>query len=127
MKKSFAKSKGFGSTRLMDSNDSYGRNNNINNELIEKKVDSYNKMNDNMNNKMFDNSNDYKYFNNNDSRKEKEMTDIINNDRSFGHKKGSSKNKVSIDTNSNNFKKDFSRNYLDDDLDEEFLDKESNH
>ena len=123
-KKSLSKSKGFGSTHLTDNHNSYGRNDN---EFNEKIVDSYNKMNDNMNNKIFDNSNNYKYFKNNDSSKEKEMTDIINNDGSFGHKKGRSKNKVSIDTNSNNFKKDFSQNYLDDELDEEFLDKESNN
>ena len=124
-KKSLSKSKGFGSTHLTDNQSSYGRNNNIDNEFNQKKS-RYNKMNDNMNNKMYDNSNNYKYFNNNDSRKEKEMTEIINNDGSFGHKKGRSKNKVFIDTNSNNFKKDFSRNYLDDELDEDFLDKESN-
>ena len=48
----------------------------------------------------------------------------MNEDGSFGYKK-KKKNNVYIDTNSNNIKKDFSQTYLDDELDDEFLDKES--
>ena len=37
------------------------------------------------------------------------------------------KNHIYIDTNSNNFKKDFNQDYLDDALDDEYLDKETNN
>jgi len=52
---------------------------------------------------------------------------VINEDGSFGKYDKRKKNHIYIDTNSNNFKKDFNQDYLDDALDDEYLDKETNN
>ena len=75
---------------------------------------------DNDNNDENLNINEYQSKNEQEDKKD----NVMNEDGSFGYKK-KKKNNVYIDTNSNNIKKDFSQTYLDDELDDEFLDKES--
>lgn len=91
--------------------------------IKEKKINESNDENeDNQNKNNIDNNN----LNNNDKKdnNENDENKIINDDGSFGnYEKG--KKTVYIDTNSNNIKKDFSQTYLNDALDDEFLDKDS--
>ena len=82
-------------------------NNNINNNYE-------NSINNNINNNL--NINEY-----NNEEKNK----VINENGSFGTYEKMKKNTVFVDTNSNNIKKEFSQAYLNDPLDDVFLDKES--
>ena len=112
------KSFGFKEKNSNESND----NNEKNDE--ENIYDGENNNDNNIDNNL--NINDYKdnknqYVSNN----EIDGNNIINEEGSFGNNKGK-KNVVYIDTNSNNIKKEFSQDYLNDALDDEFLDKESN-
>lgn len=84
-------------------------------------------MNSNLND---NNNNDYENNINNNNLNineynNEEENKVINENGSFGTYEKMKKNRVFIDTNSNNIKKDFSQAYLNDALDDEFLDKES--
>ena len=80
-----------------------------------------NNINDNYLNNINNNSNNNLNFN---EYNNEETNKVINENGSFGTYK-MKKNIVFIDTNSNNIKKEFSQAYLNDPLDDEFLDKES--
>ena len=88
-------------------------NNSVNNSVNNINNNYVNNINNNSNNNL--NINEY---NNEETNK------VINENGSFGTYK-MKKNIVFIDTNSNNIKKEFSQAYLNDPLDDEFLDKES--
>lgn len=83
--------------------------NNVNNDYL-----------NNVNNNIDNNLNFYEYNN-------EEANKVINENGSFGTYEKMKKNTVFIDNNSNNIKKEFSQTYLNDPLDDEFLDKESSH
>lgn len=108
-RKSLTKAKGFGIRNKGDNSNGSDDNDNENDN------NDYNDNND-------DNLNINEYQSKNEQ--EDKNNNVMNEDGSFGYKKGK-KNNVYIDTNSNNIKKDFSQAYLDDELDDEFLDKES--
>jgi hypothetical protein len=109
-KKSLLKVKSFGM-----------KHKNENNIINKDKDDEEEEENENDINNANNNLNSYQnYINNNQNH-------VINEDGSFGKYNKRKKNIVYIDTNSNNFKKDFNQDYLDDALDDEFLDKETNN
>ena len=94
---------------------------NENNIINKDRDDEEEEENENDVNNANNNLNSYQnYINNNQNH-------VINEDGSFGKYNKRKKNIVYIDTNSNNFKKDFNQDYLDDALDDEFLDKETNN
>ena len=97
-----------------DENDNANYNDNYNN-------DNENNINNNIN--INDYQNNKNYINNNEINNE-DTNKVMNEDGSFGTYVRGKKNAVYIDTNSNNFKKDFNQEYLDDALDDEYLDKE---
>lgn len=105
IRKSSAKAKGFGTSHHKGEDES---NDKDNNDYLSNEKDNNIYNNNNVNNNV-------DKFNN--------KSNIINEDGSFGDKKGKIIPNVYIDTNSNNFKKDFSQNYLDDKLDDDFLDQ----
>ena len=84
-------------------------------------------INDNINNNL--NINNYKNNNYINDRNENIINDdknnVMNEDGSFGTYERRKKNIVYIDTNSNNIKKEFTQAYLNDALDDEFLDNAS--
>ena len=132
----------------MSENDNYKpNNNNINkeqdNDNIENDDDSnfHNKIKKELNNSSID-KNQLKNSNNNiyessiiNSRNENMIesknfnngnyNNVKNEDGSFGNFKKDNKSSFIYDKNSNNIKKNFNYNYLNDPLDDEFLDKES--
>jgi hypothetical protein len=108
IRKSLVKAKGFGTSHHKEEDES---NDKDNNDYLSNEKDNYGYNNNNVNNNV-------DKFNN--------KSEIINEDGSFGNRKGKNIPNVYIDTNSNNFKKDFSQNYLDDKLDDDFLDQDTN-
>ena len=94
-------------------------------ESNEKKIndDPKDNVNDNINNNIYINN---KYVNNkNGNNLNEENNNIMNENGSFGTYEKQKKNMVYVDTNSNNIKKEFSQTYLNDALDDEFLDNAS--
>ena len=83
-----------------------------------KKLNDNDNIDNNLNINEYKNNYNYNYIN------DEEKKNVMNEDGSFGYAKGKT-HQVYIDTNSNNIKKEFSQTYLDDALDDEFLEKES--
>ena len=113
---SIVKAKGFGfdeQNNKEDDNESNEKK--INNDT--KDGDIHNSINDNLNINDYNNNN---YINNKNENEDK--NNIMNEDGSFGTYEKGKKNLVYIDTNSNNIKKEFNQSYLNDALDDEFLD-----
>ena len=95
-----------------DKNESKDDDNDINENNIDNNIENNLKINDQY--KIKDNYN------------EEEKKNVMNEDGSFGYAKGKTSQQY-VDTNSNHIKKEFGRAYLDDALDDEFLEKESSH
>ena len=74
-------------------------------------------------NKYKDNSHNTKIIK--DNNHEEEANKAINDKNFVGNNEKKKKNIVKIDTNSNNIKKEFNQSYLDDALDDEFLENTS--
>ena len=94
-------------------------------ESNEKKIndDSKDNVNDNENNNIY--INDSGVNNKNGNNLNEENNNIMNEKGSFGTYEKQKKYMVYVDTNSNNIKKEFSQTYLNDPLDDEFLDNGS--
>ena len=92
------------------------------------KAKSFGKKNQNYNNNTYkEEINEEEEKNENDNNEniiENNQNHYGNEVGSFGNHDKRKKNQIYIDTNSNNFKKDFNQDYLDDDLDDQYLDKE---
>ena len=92
------------------------------------KAKSFGKNHQNFNNNIYkeetNEEEEKKENDNNDNIIENNQNHYANEIGSFGNHDKRKKNQIYIDTNSNNFKKDFNQDYLDDDLDDQYLDKE---
>ena len=118
-KKKLIKVKSFGFKEKNDTESNDYNESNNNNKNNDEAYNNDNNIDNNLNiNEYKDNDNQYVPKNENDGN------NVVKEEASFGNYKGK-KNVVNIDTNSNNIKKEFSQDYLNDALDDEFLDKES--
>ena len=98
------------------------------NQIVNRNEIDNNYVNDsdnNINNNYENNANNINNIMNINEYNKEETNKIINENGSFGTYEKMKKNTVFIDTNSNNIKKEFNQAYLNDPLDDEFLDKES--
>lgn len=118
---SLLKVKSFG-FKEKNSKDDTESNEKKNNNSKDDDID--NKINNNLN---IDNYKNNNYINTkNEYNLNDEKNNVMNENGSFGTYERRKKNIVYIDTNSNNIKKEFTQTYLNDALDDEFLENASN-